>query len=301
MNPLPELPLADSLLDRHGERRSDADWLARLWAEPTARVAVFVGDQVVLDPDTGSAAWLSPADFPAGRDGDWVFLGTDDQDRPFFAISLETSDGPLRGVREVGLTDPYAADLPALVTAHAVLTWHRRHPRCSICGERTQIVEAGWFRRCPEDDSQHFPRVDPAVIMLVRDPDDRALLGRQVRWPQGWFSTLAGFVEPGETLEQAVAREVEEEAGVITHTVTYRGSQPWPFPSSLMFGFHATTTDPALAPDGGEIAEAVWFTRPELAEACTAGRVRLPPRFSISRWLIEEWYGAELPGDWSRA
>jgi len=157
---------------------------------------------------------------------------------------------------------------------------------------------------CSVDDSSHFPRTDPAVIVLVRDDDDRALLGRQVRWEPTWFSTLAGFVEAGESAEAAVRREVEEESGVRIGTrpedLQYLGSQPWPFPASLMLGYHAFAADPSIHVDGEEIAEARWLSRAELAQACATGEVSLPPAVSIARKLIERWYGESLPGDWSR-
>ena len=151
----------------------------------------------------------------------------------------------------------------------------------------------------------HFPRTDPAVIVLVRDPDDRALLGRQGRWTEGWFSTLAGFVEAGESAEAALRREVREESGIVIgsdpHAIAYLGSQPWPFPASIMLGYHAWTDDPdTLEPDGEEIVETRWLSREELASACSTGEVRLPPDISIARRLIERWYGGPLPGDWSR-
>jgi len=149
-------------------------------------------------------------------------------------------------------------------------------------------------------DHQHFPRVDPAVIMLPIDSTDQALLGRQSRWPPGWFSTLAGFVEPGESLEAAVAREVAEEVGLTVVSSQYLSSQPWPFPSSMMLGFHAQVIDADPIPDGEEIAEALWVTHEELAAKCEIGEIKLPGRLSISRWLIERWFGARLPGEWSR-
>lgn len=190
------------------------------------------------------------------------------------------------------------------MTAVALDNWLRTHTRCPRCGTETVFHDAGWSRRCPADGTDHFPRTDPAVIVLVRDRDDRALLGRQVRWPEGWFSTLAGFVEAGESAEAAVRREVQEESGVVVSSATddlwYLGSQPWPFPCSLMLGYHAWTDDPTVAVDGEEIGEARWFTRDELADACASGEVRLPPPISIARRLVERWYGAELPGDWSR-
>ena len=157
------------------------------------------------------------------------------------------------------------------------------------------------MRRCVREGSKHFPRVDPAVIMLVENVRGHALLGRQSRWQTGWFSTLAGFVEPGETFEEAVAREVREESGVILDRTQYFASQPWPFPSSLMVGFRAWTDgfQPAK-PDGKELVEARWFSRETLARECESGIVSLPPSTSISRMLIEDWYGNRLPGRWSR-
>ncbi len=151
------------------------------------------------------------------------------------------------------------------------------------------------MRECPTCRAAHFPRTDPAVIMLVTDADERALLGHQPRWPEGRFSTLAGFVEPGEPLEAAVRREVAEEVGIVVGEVTYAGSQPWPFPSSLMLGFFASAHTTDIGVDGVEIASARWFTRGQLAEAIAAGDVGLPGSLSISRWLIETWYGGALP------
>src|SRR5690606_24861620 len=145
-----------------------------------------------------------------------------------------------------------------------------------------------------------YPRTDPAVIMLVTDGDDRALLARNPHWPEGRFSTLAGFVEPGEALEDAVRREVAEEVGLVVEEATYLGSQPWPFPQSLMLGFRARATSTDITVDRDEIAEAQWFTRDELLEAAQQDRIVLPPPgVSISRWLVEDWFGGELPGRWT--
>ena len=150
---------------------------------------------------------------------------------------------------------------------------------------------------CGRCGAQHFPRADPAVIMLVTD-GDRALLGRQASWPEGRFSTLAGFVDPGESLEQAVVREVAEEVGVEVDQVTYFGNQPWPFPASLMVGFFARARTTEIAVDDHEISDARWFTRDELRAGAETGRLVLPGGISISRSLVESWYGAPLPGHW---
>ncbi|HET9899739.1 MAG TPA: NAD(+) diphosphatase, partial [Actinomycetes bacterium] len=162
------------------------------------------------------------------------------------------------------------------------------------CGAPTEIGAAGHLRTCPQDGSQHFPRTDPAVIMAVISPDDRLLLGHQHVWPARRYSTLAGFVEPGESLEMAVAREVREEAGIDVVAVTYIASQPWPFPSSLMLGFTARADSDDIRPDGDEIEDVRWFSRDALREDVRSGELRLPPPVSIARRLIELWYGGPL-------
>ena len=166
------------------------------------------------------------------------------------------------------------------------------------------MTQAGWSRTCPDDATQHFPRSDPAVIVLITDDDDRALLGRRADWEPGWYSTLAGFVEAGESAEMAVVREMAEEAGVTIDLdrLDYLGSQPWPFPSSLMLGYRALVAagSAEARADGEEISEVRWFSREEIRAGADAGAVRIPPPLSIARRLIEHWYGAELPGSWSR-
>lgn len=300
------LPFSAPVVDPCAEHRTDADWITARWQDPAARVLVFGGERVAATADRRRPRWFPTADLPRARRGDWAFLGVDPGGTPYFAADLAGAAADvatdLLTVRELGMAAVGEPDFPLVITAVALLNWHRRHPRCPLCGGVTEVASAGWLRVCPADASQHFPRVDPAVIMLViGDRDDRALLGRQERWPPTWFSTLAGFVEPGETLESAVRREVREEVGMALGRVDYLASQPWPFPSSLMVGFHArAASDAPIVPDGVEIAEARWFTRAGLVAACDEGSVRLPPPLSISRWLIEQWYGEGLPGDWSR-
>jgi NAD+ diphosphatase len=180
------------------------------------------------------------------------------------------------------------------MVAHAVglLNWHRRHRFCANCGAPTDAREAGHVRVCPACGTQHHPRTDPVVIMLVTD-GDRALLGRQAQWPAGRYSALAGFVEPGESLEEAVAREVREEAGVQVADVRYRSSQPWPFPSSLMLGFSARWAGGEAAVRDAELEDVGWFTR----EAIVGGDVLLPPPTAIARRLIDEWLGDDQAPD----
>jgi NAD+ diphosphatase len=215
-----------------------------------------------------------------------------------FAVLTAAPGEEYATLREAGA---FLDDREAGIAVHAIglANWHATHPRCARCGAATEIADAGHLRRCPECEAQHFPRSDPAIIVLVLDDQDRALLGRGANWPPGRYSTLAGFVEPGESLEAAVRREVLEETGVVVgEQIRYAGSQPWPFPSSLMLGFYARADSTTIDVDGDEIADARWFARDALQQVIDAGGVRLPGAVSISRRLIEGWYGAELPGQW---
>jgi NAD+ diphosphatase len=224
------------------------------------------------------------------------FLGVDADG---VAYAAAVTDLPRRidarplGLREVGaLLDDRDAGL--LTHAVALANWHAAHTHCPRCGEPTVSEQGGSVRRCTADGSEHFPRTDPAVIMLVHDGDDRCILGRQPVWPAGRFSTLAGFVEPGEAAELAVVREVQEEVGVAVTDVEFRGSQPWPFPSSLMLGFWARATDETITLDGSELAEARWLTRDQLRRE----EVLLPPPVSIAWRLITDWVGEPIRGGW---
>lgn len=179
--------------------------------------------------------------------------------------------------------------------ATAITNWHSSSVYCGSCGTPTQMRFSGWMRYCVTCETEHFPRINPAIITAVVDEDDRLLLGSSYRWDAHRFSTFAGFVEAGESLENAVVREIKEEAGVVVGGVEYLGSQPWPFPSQLMLGFIASVEDPSQAkPDDNEIREVRWFTRRELAEQVSAGKIWIPPRASISRALIEYWYGGPI-------
>lgn len=304
---LTELSLARATVDRAAHHRTEPGWLAARWEDPATRV-LLVHDGLTpigVDDDGGvRLALVPPSEVPEGDLVERMLLGVDEDGVAYVAArAMEAVGGPAgatwAGLREVGARLD-ARDAGLLVAAVALDNWHAAHARCARCGAPTAVTAGGWVRRCPDDGSEHYPRTDPAVIMLVRDPDDRALLGRQGRWPEGWFSTLAGFVEPGESAEAAVRREVLEESGVRVGEVAYLGSQPWPFPSSLMLGYHGWTDDRQVRADGEELAEARFFSRAELADACAAGEVRLPPPVSIARRLVERWYGAPLPGDWSR-
>ena len=293
---LPDLALARAVVDRDAGRRSDPDWLAASWADPATRVlrlrdgrAAVVGEPPRLDLD-------GRPDLPGDRR---VFLGTFEGVAYFAALEEGPDTGDEHAPRYLGLREA-GARLPALdagLVVHAVslANWHATHTHCPRCGAVTVPENAGHTRRCPVDGSEHYPRTDAAVIMLVLDADDRLLLGRQTTWPEGRFSTLAGFVEPGESLEAAVRREVHEECGIEIGTVTYLGSQPWPFPSSLMLGFSAQALTTEVHRHDGEIAEARWYTRDALLADIGTGRLHVSPSISISRRLIEHWYGEPLP------
>jgi len=239
-------------------------------------------------------------------DGQRFLLGVDADDVAYFGVGaalpepgVVEGDGSGDELRRAGLREAgyLLADRDAGLLTHAVAlaNWHAVATFCPRCGSPTEPIMAGHARRCPADSSEHFPRIDPAVIMLVTDPADRCLLARNVQWPPRRVSVLAGFVEPGESAEHAVAREVHEETGIVVSRVTYAGSQPWPMPHSLMLGFRAEAADTAITVDAEEIAEARWYSRQDLRHAIEGGDLLMPPSLSISRWLIETWYGGPLP------
>ncbi len=280
--------LSRGTVDRASLSRHDDGWLAERWADPESRVVVLRGLAAPLRD--GALVGVPTADAPEGLR---LFLGLE-AGRAWWAVA---SDGRSRpgdvGLREAGaLLDDRDAGL--LVHAVAVATWHAEHAHCPRCGAPTDSERGGSVRRCSVDGAELFPRVDPAVIMLVHDGGDRCLLGRQHGWPPQRYSTLAGFVEPGESLEQAVVREVCEESGLVVDDVRYVASQPWPFPRSLMLAFTARAVDPGapLDPDVTEMEDVRWFHRDEVAEGLRVGGegpLRLPPSISVARLLIERW------------
>jgi NAD+ diphosphatase len=180
------------------------------------------------------------------------------------------------------------------VEASAITNWHAGHTHCPRCGTPTEVEAGGWVRRCPADSTEHYPRTDPAIIVTVVGPDGRLLLGGGGPADAKNYSTLAGFVEPGESLEQAVVREVLEEVGVRVSACQYLGSQSWPFPASLMLGFTAVTEDAVATPDGVEVTRARWFSREELQDAVLHGDITISSRLSIARALIEHWFGGRI-------
>ena len=283
--------LSRATVDRDAATRDDPAALALAWQD--ARVLVVDQTQaLVVEDDRPRLVLLDSADAP---EGERFYLGRD-ADGPVFAVSAPV--GRRLGARSLSLREVGAQldDRDAGLLSHAVGldNWHATHRRCPRCGAATEPVRGGTVRRCVADGSEHFPRTDPAVIMLVHDGGDRCVLGRQEVWPPGRFSTLAGFVEPGESAEQAVVREVAEETGIACWDVDYVDSQPWPFPSSLMLGFTARCdADAVPVPADGELAEARWCTRDELRAAGTwgagGGAVQLPSPVSIAWLLITRW------------
>lgn len=292
------LALARSAIDRAGHRRTD-DLLPALLGDPATRVlAVSAGRSPVTAGVAPALALRSPEPADAGRLA--VYLGAEPDGTELVAVSLPDPPESWVGLREVGAALD-ARDAGLLTQAVALFAWHAGHTHCPRCGAPTRVVQAGYSRRCDADGTDHYPRTDPAVIMTVVDADDRLLLAHQASWAPRRFSALAGFVEPGEALEAAVRREVLEEVAVTVDRVDYRGSQPWPFPASIMLGFHAHASSRDIRVDGVEIDQARWFTRGELAAATASGEVLLPPRVSIARALVEDWHGGRLAdgdGSW---
>jgi NAD+ diphosphatase len=290
-----------SPLDRVSARRDDEAWVHTARSSPNALIAPLWRSRSLLrgiEEGRPEAVFLSGEAAEAVRmaDGPWALLGLQDG-TPVFTVDLSASEDPLpAGIGTFVDLRATAGLLPgseASILAHArgLMHWRSRHLFCGACGAPTAPKAAGNVVQCTICNSQHFPRTDPAVIMLVHD-GDRALLGHSKRFPNTtMYSTLAGFVEPGESLEEAVAREVFEEAGIRTGRVFYHSSQPWPFPASIMLGFYAEATSTEITIDPDEIADAKWFTRAELRGHAGLG-FSLPRADSIARRLIEDWIDA---------
>jgi NAD+ diphosphatase len=287
----PPITFAGAALDRAPTQRRRPEWIAARLEDDDARALLVSERGAWVERDERGARLALAA--PAALAGEPLLLGLADG-RALFAFDPSAAGqddlpGSPLGLREL-TSDLPEAELGLVAYAAALLGWHRRHRFCAVCGQATEPADGGHERRCPACGAHHFPRTDPVVIMRVT-LDERILLGHKAGWPQGRYSVLAGFVEPGETLEQAVAREVGEESGVELERVAYVASQPWPFPSSLMLGFEATAragSEPVA--DGEELEDVRWFTRAEvLAAAAGESDLLLPPSFSIARRLIDDW------------
>ena len=282
---------AGAFLERSGERRKDSDWLLEAAASEKARFLPVWGERSLVTGEPVRVVLLrreQVEDFVV--DDELIFLGNF-RGHPAFAVAVNGDEPPFgklgefRDLRFLGTVLPL--DEANLVAhARALVLWHASQVFCGICGTVAKPGAGGNSRICTNEDCgrEIFPRVDPAIIVIVAD-GDRCLLGRQANWPEGRYSTIAGFAEPGESLEDAVRREVYEETNVRVGKVTYHGSQPWPFPASLMIGFFAEAESTEIALNDGELEDARWFTRTEL----TNENHRLPFRISIARRLVDDW------------
>ena len=300
------LGFAHIALDRLANRRDDQAFLTDQSAHPAARTLAILGDQAAMKP--GSDLWFGLAEAEAlGPVAARAFLGRDtrgpafatliDGDPERFAASgAELALFNLRQVANDGSVSP--ADLGALAEGKALVGWHASHRFCGRCGTQTLPSLSGWRRECPDCGLHHFPRTDPVVIMLATD-GDRCLLGRQPRFPAAMYSCLAGFLEPGETIEDAVRREIGEEAGIACGAVTYLGSQPWPFPNSLMIGCLVEAASTDITTDQDELEDARWFSRDEVV-AMLEGRhpdgLTCPVPMAIAHHIVKVWAEAKTSG-----
>jgi len=295
---------AGNPLNRASERRGDLAWMAeKLEAPDSLAVALWNGKPLLETAKDGGVqiAYLRADMAQELAGGAWerlLFLGLW-KETAVFAVDLESAadpaDGPLQGLgrfedlRAMALRLP-GSDAAILATAKQMFEWRRRHRHCAACGEPSEVAEGGWKRVCPACKAEHFPRTDPVVIMLAVH-GERCMLGRGAAWPKGMFSALAGFLEPGETIEEACARELFEEAGLTATSVRYHSTQPWPYPSSLMIGLIADVDGDQATPDQTELAEVRWFTRAE-ARDLLAGKVEgamAPGAMAIAHQLIRAW------------
>jgi NAD+ diphosphatase len=291
-------------IDRVSDKRLDDEWLAaKLRDETTRFVPVWNLKNLLTDEDVPRPVYLLPRDVQdlLPRPESMILLGVT-YDRTYFAIGLPSDDGSppsdLAGLGQFRDLRWIASilderDIALLAYAQAMTYWHSRHRFCGDCGSPTRSLEGGMLRVCTNDQcgQQHFPRTDPAIIVLVTF-GERCLLVRKSWWPDGMFSNVSGFGEPGESLEDALVREVGEETGVRVADITYHSSQPWPFPSSLMLGFTAVASNDTIRIDEDELEDAAWFSREDMRSQLLQGTLRLPMPVSISFRLIEEWFDA---------
>jgi NAD+ diphosphatase len=277
--------LSRTAVDRAAQRRDDPSWLAQAWESGRLLVLSDQGQTTVVEDAVPALHFVAAGGWTGN--GERFLLGVGDDGVAYWGTVGELPR--VLGARpsDLRLMGGALSDLDAglLVTLIALSNWHSTHPRCPRCGEPTTVIQAGWSRRCEADGSQHFPRTDPAIIVLLHDGADRVLLGRQPSWPPGRYSTIAGFVEAGESAEQAVHREVLEETGVLVEDVVYRASQPWPFPASLMLGYEARVVSGDITSHDHELEDVRWFDRETLRQEVAL----LPPASSIAHWLIAGW------------
>lgn len=309
LGPKPRLGYVESAIERVAERRADQAWLDAAQADARTLAYIVGGEHVVLKKE---GAAYDPT-FPLARARELgklmelVFLGLMDG-APRFGCGLDpAATAALKGradlvvldLRSIAVQGLVSAEhLPPLAEAKALLNWHARHRFCANCGAPTQLAQGGWRRDCQACKAEHFPRTDPVVIMLVAD-GDHCVLGRATRFVPNMWSCLAGFVEPGESIEDAVRREVREEVGVACGRVEYFASQPWPFPTSLMIGCHAEARSTEIVVDRGELEDARWFDREEAAAMLMRRHpqgLTTPPPVAIAHHIIRAWVEGEVGG-----
>lgn len=285
-----------SPIDRLGHKRTDAAWMTeQLSSESSRFLPIWQGKNLLANDDVPHPIMLSVQEVAKLTDkADPILLGSS-ENLIYFALPINTAPewlsakGHWEELRFQASLLP-EADASLAVIAKALVYWHKRHAYCGDCGQKTLSQDGGYVRICTNDSAhKHFPRTDPAIIVLVFS-GDKCLLARQPNWPEGRYSTLAGFVEPGESIEDAVVREVAEESNIDVGQVYYHSSQPWPFPSSLMVGYLAEATSTEIALLDQELEHAAWFSRTELIDSIKAGSLKLPPEVAISFSLIEAWF-----------
>ena len=301
------IPFCGNPLNRASERRADAEWVAAKMRDPTSFILpMWKLQPFLIGPEKGpfETGFLKPGlcERLAAPDAPCVLLGLEGE-RALFALDISAArdpanEGPLAGLgqfKEMRMTAMTAGlpekDIAILGQAKAMIDWHERHGFCARCGHATTFADAGYKRTCPNCGAEHFPRTDPVVIMLATH-GDACLVGRGRQFPPGFFSALAGFVEPGETIEEAVAREIHEEAGVRVKNVTYFTTQPWPFPSSLMIGCYAEAENRDITIDQNELADAFWLEKDRARRLLTGDStdtIRMPPPVAIAHHLIRNW------------
>ncbi len=297
-----DMPLAASALNRAAQHRTDKAWLERATSEDSVLALLLRGGKpLMMNGTNGGLMWLGPEARDLAQNGTRLFLGLDKNRSPIFAFDLPP-DFRVEGTFLVGTADfedmrgaisrlsPLEANLAS--TARSLFEWHRFHRFCANCGSPSDLVDAGWKRICPACATEHFPRTDPVAIMLPVSGED-CLLGRSPGWPAGFMSCLAGFVEPGETIEQAASRELFEEAGIRSDPATarYLFCQPWPFPSSLMVGIELEATSREINVDPKEIEDARWFSRNEVRQILAGSHAEIfcPPKFAIAHHVLKQW------------
>lgn len=294
------IPLGSRPIDRAGHHRSDPDWIAAAYAREDVLVFLFQGGLPLVARD-GGLVWLGPEAARLAPEADPLFLGLDKTGTPVFALempgnfdlntSLIAGTGDFQDFRRC-LTAMPEMDANLASTVRSIFEWHRSHRFCAKCGAESARADAGWKRVCPDCKAEHFPRTDPVAIMLAVS-GDKCLLGRQKMWPAGMWSCLAGYIEPGETLEQGAARELHEEAGIVCDPAEaeYLFCQPWPFPSSLMIGLILPAQNEDITVDPSELEAARWITRDEARQVIAGEHPEIfaPMRFAVAHYILKEW------------